>query len=164
MENQRDMENIYGEMAKFIQKNRPFGTFCLAPLEGCKADDVQYDDDDWHNVLEDRLHPRLDLEAFACVGFGDKVVPAPSETVGAAEYGEYECADRQQVGADDEVPEIEPCAAFRERLEVQDAVAQSRRQGNQEDADTADDAAFVSVESRHFTDARQNIFEYCQLR
>ena len=112
---------------------------CLVPREADQTGDVEQDDRAGHDVGEDRLHPRLNLQALAGVGLGDEVIPAPAVTLVAAEDGEGEGAQRQQVGGDEEVPEIQPCGALGEGLERQQAVAQRRGGGGDEQADTADE-------------------------
>ena len=107
------------------------------PAEGEQAVDVQRRDADGDEVLEDRLHPVLYLQSLARVGLGQEFVPAPADLV-AAEHREYQRAQRQQVGAHDEVPEIQPGAAVGKGLEVEHAVAQGGGQSQQEDARPAD--------------------------
>ena len=48
----------------------------------------------------------------------NEVVPAPAVPLAAAEYGEGDGAQRQQIGAYDEIPEIEEGASLRKGLEA----------------------------------------------
>lgn len=52
------------------------------------------------------------------VGLLNEVVPAPAVPLAAAEYGEGDGAQRQQIGAYDEIPEIEEGASLRKGLEA----------------------------------------------
>ena len=104
----------------------------------------------------------MNFQAFACVGFLDKLVPAPAKLV-AAEQGDDQRSQRQQVVGDDEVPQIQPCSTgSKGNKTCKHAVAQSGSQGSQQNADAANDAALGTGPSGHFTDASQNVFEHCQ--
>ena len=65
-----------------------------ANIAGHKTVDVQCQDADRDKILEDRLHPVLDLQAFTRIGFLDEVVPTPAKLV-AAEDREKQRAERQ---------------------------------------------------------------------
>ena len=135
----------------------------LLPAEGGEAVDVEGGHADRDEVREDGLHPVLDLHALALVGLGDKLVPAPAE-LEAAEDGEDQRADGQEVGADDEVPEVQPGGAFGKGLEAELAVAESGGQAQQEDADAADDAALGTAPAGQLTHAGEDVLKHRELR
>ena len=114
-----------------------------------------------HKIPKNRLHPGADLQAPAGVGFGHKIVPAPAKAV-AAEQRQHQRPQRQHIVADDEVPEVQPRAARRKRLEVQHAVAQRRRQRQQKDADAADHAALRAAPPGQLTHHGKDILADAQ--
>ena len=135
----------------------------LFPPEGDHAVNIDEDDRGRDEIAEDGLHPGLDLPALARVGLGEEIVPAPAEFIAAVER-EDERAERQDVVGDEEVPEIEPCAAVRKRLELEHAVAQRRGQGKHEHARTADQTAKRPLPAGHFAHHGENVLADSQNR
>ena len=135
----------------------------LFPPEGDHAVNIDEDDRSRDEIAEDGLHPGLDLPALARVGLGEEIVPAPAEFIAAVER-EDERAERQDVVGDEEVPEIEPCAAVRKRLELEHAVAQRRGQGKHEHARTADQTAKRPLPAGHFAHHGENVLADSQNR
>ena len=135
----------------------------LLPSEGGETIDIKEGHDHGYDDLEDGFHPLLYFHALAGIGLGNEVVPAPAELI-AAEQRKDERADRQQVGRNDEIPEIEPCASLCEGLEGKGAVAQSGSKSEQEDDDTADDAALGSGPAGLFAGHGEDVLKNSKLR
>ena len=135
----------------------------LLPGEGHKTVDIDENDDNGNQVAEYPLHPALNLKTLTGIGFGKEFIPAPAELV-AAEQGEGQRAQRQQVVAYDEVPEIQPCGALCEGLEGKYAVAQSSGEGNDENTDAAGNAALGTVPAGKLADAGEDVFAHGQYR
>ena len=68
----------------------------LFPLKSNHSVYIDKYDCNRNHEAEKWFHPRLYFHAFACVGFGDEIVPAPAELVAAVER-EDERAERQDV-------------------------------------------------------------------
>ena len=84
----------------------------LLPGEANQTHDVDNDDSCGNHIAENRLHPVLNLQALAGVGFLDKVFPAPAIALVAAENNKAQGAQRQQICGDQEIPQVQPCSAF----------------------------------------------------
>ena len=93
-----------------------------------------------YDVSEYGLHPAFYPETLSGVCLSRKAVPAPAEFV-AAEQGENEGAERQNVVRDEEIPEIEPCGALRKGLKMENAVTKRGGDCKRKYTDSADDAA-----------------------
>lgn len=133
--------------------------FCfLSPLKRNQPVHIQEGHHGGDHVTEDGFHPWPDLQAFAGVGFGHEVVPAPAELV-AAEQRKDQRAYGQQVGGNDEVPEVQPCGALREGLEFEHAVAQGCGEGDNKYGLPANDAAHGTRPAGLFANHGQDIFE-----
>ena len=138
------------------QANKPI----LVPGEGDQAVDIQEDYRYRNQVLEEGLHPILNLGAVAGVGFQHEVLPAPANFV-AAEAGDDQRTQRQHVIADDEIPEIKPGRTGGERYKPGPyAETQRSGDGGDEQPDAADDAALGTIPASHFAHAGQNVFEH----
>ena len=60
----------------------------LFPAESAQAIDIQAQNQGRHKPPEYRLHPALNFQALSCIGFRNKVIPAPADSV-AAENGNW---------------------------------------------------------------------------
>ena len=108
------------------QIRRQFALF-LPPGKGEHPLQIDEQDRRRYKIAEDGLHPGAHFQALAGVGFGNKIVPSPTKTV-AAEQCQYQAAQRQHIVGYNKIPKVQPGGAGGERLEVQHAVAQGRRQ------------------------------------
>ena len=88
----------------------------LFPLKSNHSVYIDKYDCDRDHEAEKGFHPRLYFHAFAGVGFGDEIVPAPAELI-AAEQSENKRAERKNGGRYYEVPEIKPGCTGGKRLE-----------------------------------------------
>ena len=70
-----------------------------------------------NEIPEQRLHPVLHLQAGAGIGFVHELVPTPAEFI-AAEQRNNQGAQRQNIGGNYEIPEIQPGGTFCKRLEA----------------------------------------------
>ena len=112
----------------------------LLPREVDQTHNINHNDSNGNDVAEDGLHPLLNLQTLTAIGFGNEVVPAPTELV-AAEQCKHQRAERQQIIGNNKVPEIKPCTAGSERLESKYTVAERGGSGGKQDADTTYNAA-----------------------
>ena len=136
--------------------------FYLLPVEADQTHDVNNDHSHGNHIAENGLHPVLDFQALAGVGFCQEVLPAPAIALVAAENDKDQRAQRQQVVGDDEIPQIQPCGAFREGLEGPQAVAQRSGHRGGSDDNAADQAALGSVPAEQLTGTGQNVFKHSQ--
>ena len=83
----------------------------LLPGEADHTHDVNDDNSHGNHIAEDGLHPVLDLQTLAGVGFGNEIIPAPAITLVAAEDNKYQRTQGQQVVGNQEVPQIQPPSA-----------------------------------------------------
>ena len=77
----------------------------LLPGEVDQAHAVDHEDRRGNQIAEDGLHPVLNLQPLAGIGFGNELVPAPAVALAAAEDGDDQGAEGQQVGGNDEIPD-----------------------------------------------------------
>lgn len=133
----------------------------LVPPECCHTIDINEGNDAGQDKTENGFHPRLYLQALACICFLDEVIPTPAEFV-TAEDGKHQRAKRQDVIGNNEVPEIKPSRAFCEGLEMENAKAQCSGQRQKEDADTADDTALGTRPAGKLTNHGKDVFAYAK--
>ena len=78
------------------------------PQPDLELGDVAHDEDDHHEdrdaVLDPRIRPRREPDAFALVGLGEEVLPTPAIAARAEDHIE-QATERQHVVGDDEVLE-----------------------------------------------------------
>jgi len=120
---------------------------CLFPGEADQTHHINNDDGHGDNIAENGFHPLLDLHALAGVGLGQEIVPTPAIALVAAEDHEHQRTQRQQVGGDQEVPQIQPGRAFGKGLELKYAVTQSSGGRSQSQNNTADDSKLSKLTS-----------------